>query len=656
MFNKILVANRGEIAVRILRSAHDLGYATAAIYSDADSGAPHVLAADEAYRVGPSPASQSYLDIDSILAAAQACGADAVHPGYGFLSENTEFAARCEQAGITFVGPPAAAVHLMGSKRESKLAMLAAEVPCIPGYSGAAQDDDSLLQAAAEVGFPLMVKASAGGGGRGMRLVQSIDGLREALVSARKEALNAFGSDELILERAIPNARHIEIQVFADQHGQVLHLGERDCSVQRRHQKVIEEAPSPFVDEDLRHRMGEAAVSAARACGYVGAGTVEFLVDHERNFYFLEMNTRLQVEHPVTECVTGIDLVAWQFKVAAGEHLPITQAEVQLRGHAIEARLYAEDPGAGFLPQTGHIERIEFPEAEGLRVDSGVHSGQEVSPYYDPMLAKVIAYGESRDEARRRLARALDHTRLFGLSSNKWFLSELLRHPRFAAGEATTGFIGESFAQARSMQPVTPEPVAVALAALIFTLRQPPGTPPALPVWGNGPALRLRFDLQHKDTQLRPTVRMRGNEAEVQIETDVLSIGVLAIDDRCLRYHHQGVDRSCHYAIAGDRLFLDHGGSLEFSNLASTPRAKLDTGGRGQVSASTDGVVLEIKVAPGDTVERGQVVVLLEAMKMEHPLKAEVQGTVSQIQVAVGDQVKVRQLLISIESDSPDPN
>ncbi len=276
MFNKILVANRGEIAVRILRSAHDLGYATAAIYSDADSGAPHVLAADEAYRVGPSPASQSYLDIDSILAAAQACGADAVHPGYGFLSENTEFAARCEQAGITFVGPPAAAVHLMGSKRESKLAMLAAEVPCIPGYSGAAQDDDSLLQAAAEVGFPLMVKASAGGGGRGMRLVQSIDGLREALVSARKEALNAFGSDELILERAIPNARHIEIQVFADQHGQVLHLGERDCSVQRRHQKVIEEAPSPFVDEDLRHRMGEAAVSAARACGYVGAGTVEF--------------------------------------------------------------------------------------------------------------------------------------------------------------------------------------------------------------------------------------------------------------------------------------------------------------------------------------------------------------------------------------------
>jgi geranyl-CoA carboxylase alpha subunit len=444
-FQKILIANRGEIAVRVIKTARALGYRTVAVYSEVDADSLHVASADEAVCIGPAPVGQSYLVAANILQAAQLTGADAVHPGYGFLSENTDFAAACEAAGVTFIGPPAAAIEWMGSKRLSKVAMLEAGVPCIPGYQDAEQADAVLIEKAQAVGFPLMVKASAGGGGRGMRLVHNEAELPEMIKTARSEAQNAFGSGELILERAVLEPRHIEIQVFADNHGNVVHLGERDCSIQRRHQKVVEEAPSPFVDEDLRSRMGEAAVSAARACDYRGAGTVEFLVDKDRNFYFLEMNTRLQVEHPVTEMVTGQDLVAWQIAVAAGDVLPLQQEDIKLSGHAVEVRLYAEDPRNNFLPQTGSALVWEYPEGPGIRIDHGLAQGQQISPFYDPMIAKLIAHGDDRAQACRMLASAVQDSTLLGVNNNKLFLQNILRHPVFLAGEATTAFIEQHF-------------------------------------------------------------------------------------------------------------------------------------------------------------------------------------------------------------------
>ena len=384
---KILIANRGEIAVRVIRTARSLGYRTVAVYSEADAGALHVDVADEAVCIGAAPVGDSYLRSDKILQAAQLTSADDVHPGYGFLSENAGFAEACAEAGLVFIGPDAEAINLMGSKRLSKVAMIEAGVPCIPGYQDAEQSDDVLLKEAERIGFPLMIKASAGGGGRGMRLAHDASELPEQIRTARSEAESAFGSGELILERAVLQPRHIEIQVFADRHGNAVYLGERDCSIQRRHQKVVEEAPSPFVDPDLRQRMGEAAVNAAKACNYCGAGTVEFLVDEDKNFYFLEMNTRLQVEHPVTELITGQDLVAWQLKVASGEKLPLSQDEITLTGHAVEVRLYAEDPRNNFMPQTGRVEYWHYPEREGFRMDHGIQCGQLVSPHYDPMLA-----------------------------------------------------------------------------------------------------------------------------------------------------------------------------------------------------------------------------------------------------------------------------
>ncbi len=400
-FDKILIANRGEIALRVMRTARALGYRTVAVYSAADAGAPHVVAADQAVAIGPAPAAQSYLSIERVLGAARLTGAGAVHPGYGFLAENADFAAACSEAGLTFIGPPPEAIRLMGNKRLSKLKLGQAGIECIPGYHGKAQSDKRLTAEAAALGTPLMVKAAAGGGGRGLRLVREPGELPRALKAARSEARNAFGSDELILEKALEEARHIEIQVFADGHGNALHLGERDCSVQRRHQKVIEEAPSPALTPELRRRMGEAAVAVVRAIDYLGAGTVEFLLTPEGDFYFLEMNTRLQVEHPVTELVTGLDLVAWQLKIAAGEPLPLRQDQVRLEGHAIEARLYAEDPERGFLPQSGRVLAWEPAAGAGIRVDHGLATGLEVSPYSDPLLAKIVAYGENREAARR---------------------------------------------------------------------------------------------------------------------------------------------------------------------------------------------------------------------------------------------------------------
>ena len=413
-FGKVLVANRGEIAWRVMRTAKAMGYRTVAVYSDADKDAPHVAFADEAVRIGPSPVGESYLSIDRILEAAHKSGADAVHPGYGFLSENEAFAAACEKAGLVFIGPPPAAIAAMGNKAAAKRRMIDAGVPCVPGYQGADQSDANLEKEARKIGLPVMVKAAAGGGGRGMRLVEREADLLEAIRTARTEAESAFGSGELILEKAVVDARHVEIQVFADAHGNVIHLGERDCSVQRRHQKVIEEAPSPAVNADLRRRMGAAAVAAARAIGYRGAGTVEFLLGADGAFYFLEMNTRLQVEHPVTEAITGQDLVAWQLKVAMGEKLPLTQEQVTFSGHAIEVRLYAEDAYAGFLPQTGRIDVWRPATGPGVRIDHGMKDGLAISPFYDPMIAKVIAHGATREEARTRLVRALRETVVLG--------------------------------------------------------------------------------------------------------------------------------------------------------------------------------------------------------------------------------------------------
>ncbi len=444
-FSKILVANRGEIAWRIMRTAKAMGYRTVAVYSDADKDAPHVAFADEAVRIGPPLVGESYLSIDRILEAAHKSGADAVHPGYGFLSENEAFAAACEKAGLVFIGPPPAAIAAMGNKAAAKRRMIDAGVPCVPGYQGADQSDANLEKEARKIGLPVMVKAAAGGGGRGMRLVEREADLQEAIRTARTEAESAFGSGELILEKAVIDARHVEIQVFADAHGNVIHLGERDCSVQRRHQKVIEEAPSPAVNADLRGRMGAAAVAVARAIDYRGAGTVEFLLGADGAFYFLEMNTRLQVEHPVTEAITGQDLVAWQLKVASGEKLPLTQAQVKFSGHAIEVRLYAEDAYAGFLPQTGRIDVWRPASGPGIRVDHGMKAGLAISPFYDPMIAKVIAHGGTREEARLRLIHALRKTVVLGPTTNRHFLIRLLEHPEFVAGRATTAFIGKHF-------------------------------------------------------------------------------------------------------------------------------------------------------------------------------------------------------------------
>ncbi|NQU63399.1 MAG: acetyl-CoA carboxylase biotin carboxylase subunit, partial [SAR324 cluster bacterium] len=448
-FRSILVANRGEITMRIMRSVKTLGYKTIAIYSEADAGAPHVQFADDAVLIGPAPVAESYLDMNRILKAARDTGADAIHPGYGFLSENAEFAKACADAGLVFIGPTAEAIDLMGNKAAAKRRMMAAKVPCVPGYEGEDQSDRALLKAAGDIGYPLMVKAAAGGGGRGMRLVFAEQDLQTALDTARSEAQNAFGSGELILEKAISRPRHVEIQVFADTQGNVIYLGERDCSVQRRHQKVVEEAPCPIMTAELRARMGAAAVDVARSINYRGAGTVEFLLDDQGDFYFLEMNTRLQVEHPVTEMITGLDLVAMQIRVAEGKELWLTQEQVKLSGHAIEVRLYAEDPAQDFLPVTGSIDLWAPAQGEGIRIDSGIVTGQEISPFYDPMLAKVITWGETRQTALNRLVEALKGTTLFGAKTNKKFLIDVLERETFKKGQATTAFIDEEFESAQ---------------------------------------------------------------------------------------------------------------------------------------------------------------------------------------------------------------
>ncbi len=659
MFNKVLVANRGEIAVRIINSVKDAGYQSVAVFSEADKDAAHVHIADEAVCIGPAQVNQSYLVIDNILDAAKKTGADAIHPGYGFLSENSEFAKACADAGIIFIGPSPDAIDLMGNKRIAKSRMIDAGVPCIPGYQGADQSNAVLLEKAKGIGYPLMVKAAAGGGGRGMRFQMSEDGLEDAIKSARTEALNAFGSDELILERAVINGRHIEIQVAADASGQTVYLGERDCSIQRRHQKVIEEAPSPFVDEKLRQLMGQAAVNAASACHYQGVGTVEFLVDAEGSFFFLEMNTRLQVEHPVTELITGVDLVGWQLQIAAGDPLPLSQEEISLDGHAIEARLYAEDPANGFMPQTGKVLVWEESGGEGLRNDHCVQAGGDVSPHYDPMLAKIIAWGSSREDARRRLLRSLRETHLLGVTTNKAFLSQILQDERFISGEATTAFIDDA-TLAQASEFAVPEKCNLALAAVLYMIDQSDDGSFDDVVgwsWSNAAGMEYRQRLTTEETDHSIGVTFDGLEFVASFKDGLDKTGshdivlhsivgseVIATID--------GVRRRAHYAIDNNELWLDASGqTVVITNRTYQPTATDDEAGSGRVQATTEGLVIDVPATVGMKVSKGDLLVVIEAMKMEHRHLADGDGIVTEVNAQTNTQVKKGQLLVELVLD-----
>jgi geranyl-CoA carboxylase alpha subunit len=660
-FDSILVANRGEIACRVLRSARDLGYRTVAVYSEADRHAPHTAMADEAVLIRPAPVGQSYLDIERILEAAARTGAGAIHPGYGFLSENAAFARACHDAGLCFIGPPPEAIELMGNKAEAKRRMVEAGVPCVPGYQGREQDDATLTAAADEIGWPVMVKAAAGGGGRGMRLVRERRGLADALRLARAEASVAFGSEELILEKALARPRHVEFQVFADRHGNVCHLGERDCSVQRRHQKVVEEAPCPVMTEDLRQRMGAAAVEAARSIGYVGAGTVEFLLDEDGAFYFLEMNTRLQVEHAVTELVNGLDLVELQISVAQGDLLPQELSGILFKGHAIEVRLYAEDPARDFMPGSGHIALWRPPTGVGVRVDAGIETGVEITPFYDAMVAKIIAWGASREIARKRLLRALRETALFGVASNRDYLIRILEDEVFAAGRATTAFIAE---QATSMEraPLLAA-FSRAVVAAVLSCRAQAARSAATAVrvstpllnWSSSGALTTHYRMASGEHEQRLTLTVsngtyQADDGDAQLDVEVLqddgNSAEIVIDGAAHPVIYHAVSDAITWIALDDR-------SECYVNRLTDRGAAAEAGGDRRVTAPMHGLLREINVAEGDRVKRGQRLLVLEAMKMQHEVQAGVDGIVSAICREAGAQVAAGELVLEIEPAEP---
>ena len=657
-FTSILVANRGEIACRVIRTARAQGYRTVAVYSEADAGAPHVQMADEAVCIGPSPVNESYLVQENILRAAATSGAGAVHPGYGFLSENADFARACEEAGLVFIGPGPDAIHLMGNKAEAKRRMIEAGVPCVPGYEGTDQSDAVLLEEGARIGPPLMVKAAAGGGGRGMRLVHDLKELANAIKLARAEAESAFGSGELILEKAIIRPRHVEVQVFADSQGNTIHLGERDCSVQRRHQKVVEEAPCPVMTEALRAEMGAAAVAAAASIRYRGAGTVEFLLDESGRFYFLEMNTRLQVEHPVTELVTGLDLVALQLQVAQGEPLGLTQDEITLSGHAIEVRLYTEDPSQDFLPTSGPVDLWSPPQGVGIRVDGGIATGQQISPFYDPMVAKIIASGPTRDIARLRLIEALQETVLFGPCHNRDFLVACLQKECFAAGRATTAFIAQEFT-ALEMAGVTPGFSDSAVAAVIELALEHQAlyadsviVAPQLRDWSSASALLSRKRYQHGEVLHDLAVMALGSGSyQVFDASQSCLVELLSLEGSSA---HVGIDGARHVARfhtpRSGKLYLSiDGRAAQYLDMIRLDGALEHSGGSGRVSAPMHGLLLEVRVAPGDVVESGQTLAVLEAMKMHYEIVAEANGTVREVMAEAGKQVAAEDILIEIE-------
>ena len=651
-FRDILIANRGEIALRIMRTARRLGYGVVAVYSDADRDALHVRVADRAIRIGEALPAQSYLRIEAIIAAAKASGADAVHPGYGFLAENEDFAGACRDAGLVFIGPSPEAIKAMGNKAGAKTIMQAAGVPCVPGYQGADQSDAAMLAAAKNIGFPVMIKAVAGGGGRGMRLVTDAAAFADSLRSARSEALGAFGDPTVILERAIVDPRHIEIQVFGDAFGHAIHLGERDCSVQRRHQKLIEEAPSPAVSPELRARMGAVAVAAVKSIGYEGAGTLEFLLDAKGEFYFMEMNTRLQVEHPVTEAITGLDLVELQLRVASGEPLGLRQEDIRFSGHAIEVRLCSEDAGHDFMPQSGRMALWQMPT--GLRVEHALESGSEIPPFYDSMIAKLISHGATRDAARRQLIHGLEQAIAFGVTTNRAFLAACLRHSGFAAGEATTAFIGRHRDDLLASRESTNAP-DIALAGLLLYVTDPDARP-----WRKGRTLAATFpiaariELDHGIHDLE-IVRERDGDYAAHVDGRAHRFEIEELDGDRVRFRIDGVMESARFLRDRDRLYIQYRDStLAVRDLTrSAPAAAASTGSDGKVRAAMNGRVVAVLVRPGERVEAGQPVMTLEAMKMEHVHTAPISGAISAIDVVEGEQVTTGKIVAEIAANPP---
>jgi 3-methylcrotonyl-CoA carboxylase alpha subunit len=649
MFASVLIANRGEIACRIARTVRRMGLRTIAVYSEADADAPHVRQCDEAYLLGPAPASASYLAVDRLLAVAKESGAACIHPGYGFLSENAEFAEACAQAGIVFVGPPPAAIRAMGLKDRAKALMHQAGVPVVPGYHGDQQDDTFLKRKAYEIGYPVLIKAVAGGGGKGMRLVERHADFGAAIAGARREAASAFGDDRVLIEKYITAPRHIEIQIFADKRGNAIHLYERDCSLQRRYQKVIEEAPAPGMTDDLRARMGAAAVAAAKAVGYAGAGTVEFIADgadglKRDGFWFMEMNTRLQVEHPVTEAVTGFDLVEWQFRIAAGERLPVTnQSEIPLCGHAVEARLYAEDPERGFLPSTGKLVALSFPEGEGLRVDSGVEPGGEISPFYDPMIAKLIAHADTRDAALDRLGTALDRTIVAGPRTNLAFLSALCRSSDFRNGAFDTGYIARHHDEL-GLDVSGIDASAAARGAAHMIVRARPLSfidPDAAPSpWDIADGFQLSGP---RVTKVPIVVNGEPDLAMIDFSGGEWRVTVQGAEP----------DLSATVIETANAVFVLRGGRQTQVSIADFESVDADHGASdGTVRAPMHGKLLAVLVSKGETVTKGHRLAIIEAMKMEHAIVASNDGVVAEVVAEAGTQIAEGARIMAIEAQT----
>ncbi|HVU65748.1 MAG TPA: acetyl-CoA carboxylase biotin carboxylase subunit [Ktedonobacteraceae bacterium] len=667
MFKKILIANRGEIAVRIMATCREMGIATVAVYSAADRAARHVREADEAYPIGPAAATQSYLRGEKIIEVARQCGAEAIHPGYGFLSENTSFVEACEAAGLVFIGPPASAMRLMGSKIAAKQLAMSVNAPTIPGYNGESQDDELLLQEARQIGFPLLIKASAGGGGKGMREVHEQEAFLEELAGARREALASFGDATVFLERLLLRPRHIEIQVLGDQYGHLIHLGERECSIQRRHQKIVEESPSVALTPALRAEMGAAAVRIAQAAGYVNAGTMEFMLDEDRHFYFLEMNTRLQVEHPVTELVTDLDLVRQQILIAAGEPLALKQEEIIPRGHAIEVRLYAEDPEQGFLPSTGTVAHFSAPGGPGVRVDSGISSGDEISQFYDPMIAKLIVFGEDRTAAVARLRAALAHTVVFGVNTNLALLQAIAEQPAYAEGQTATSFLEEHGLLtpgelSRDGRNLTDALYAAALLDLTGGPHSRERNPwRALGPWrmiGEARGITYTYQQERYRVTLSPAngqadawqVRVNDGPAEPMSYTiGPENLLILLREHRQTRLRVLREEQRTLVSVRGQVFPLRR---QQPPDVASSARASL--GGQGApaqkaLTAPMAGTIVKVQVQDGQEVEQRQVLLILTAMKMEHTIAAPHAGKIRHIHYKEGDVVKGGAVLVEME-------
>ncbi len=657
MFNKILIANRGEIACRVIRTAKRMGVECVAVYSEADKSALHVEQADEAYYIGPPPVADSYLSISKIIEVAKKSGAQAVHPGYGFLSENPEFVTACDNAGLVFIGPPVDAIRAMGLKDAAKALMEKSGVPVVPGYHSDNQDPEFLKSQAALIGYPVLIKARAGGGGKGMRLVESKSEFDHALRSAQREAQSSFADNHVIIEKFVSSPRHIEVQIFADQHGHAVHLFERDCSMQRRHQKVIEEAPAPGMSDELRSAMGEAAVRAAQAVNYVGAGTVEFIVDSSQGlqsdgFYFMEMNTRLQVEHPVTEAITGLDLVEWQLRVAAGETLPNSQSELSINGHAIEARIYAEDTQNNFLPSTGKLDYLSLPD-HSVRVDSGIREGDEITPFYDPMIAKMIAHDQSRDLALGKLLIGLSQTHVVGCATNVNFLSKLTSDQQFVAEQLDTGLIDRNFEMLTQAQPPSERVIAIAALSALGYLTEIRSSDPwqSLVGWRHFSAAKQYVNLACDQQELEIVLTAHADQLlELLINNQTVAARIESVDGCKVRldFGDEIAKATVINQASSVKIFFN---STHYEFSLPNAGGQLDSTEQsgGVILAPMPGLITAVNVTEGALVTKGDVLIVMEAMKMEHSLRASLSGIVNKLNVAVLDQVKEGALLIALE-------